>query len=132
MDTNLILTTISIATTSIVGVILYKQIKSQKEIIEKYKEYIETIDVKKFNEYVEIIEKTNETKLEHEQFKHKIEFEKYDEKKMKLYSRDCTELTRLVCYFFNKNDSLTREEKLAFISKALPSTGHVVSKFIKE
>ncbi len=47
MDTALILSIISIVTTSIVGRILYKQIKSQTDLINHYKGYAEAIDPKK-------------------------------------------------------------------------------------
>ena len=47
MDTTLIISALSIVTTSVVGIFLYRQIKSQTELINHYKGYVEAIDPKR-------------------------------------------------------------------------------------
>lgn len=53
MDYPLIVSLISIATTSIVGIILSNQIRSQKEIITNLNKYIETVDWEYVKNYYE-------------------------------------------------------------------------------
>ncbi len=53
-----ILSIISIAVTAIVGIILYRQIKSQQQIIGQYKDLLQTLDLNKIKEFHELDKKS--------------------------------------------------------------------------
>lgn len=58
MGNNELISLLSLATTCIVGIILYRQIKSQKEIIQNLKTYSEIIDIEKIKKMVEFQHQT--------------------------------------------------------------------------
>lgn len=131
MDTNLILAIISIATTSIVGIILYRQIKSQKEIIQNYRTYIETLDIDRFKKYIETAESLSQKKILIEKENYEIETERFKSKTAEKYAKQSTEMAMLIAYFFNTNSKATKDEKLELLKKALPLTHETVSLIIK-
>ena len=131
MEPSIYLPALSILANVAVGFILYRQIKSQKEIIENYKTYIETLDIKRFKDYIETAESLNEKKLIIESEKMQIDLESYKDKSARKYAAQSTELTMLIAYFINSNKDVKKEEKLDFIRYSLPLTGHILSKIIK-
>lgn len=130
LDFNQILTLISIGSTLVVGYILSHQIKSQKQLIEQYKLYIETLDIKKFKDYINTMDDLNEKKIKAEIEKKEIEMKQFKEKNANKYAAQATELTRLISYFMNSSEA-SRENKIEFLKEALPLTFSTVSLAIK-
>jgi hypothetical protein len=58
MEINEVVSLLSFVTTCIVGIILYRQIQSQKQIIQNLKTYSEIIDVEKIKKLVEFQHQT--------------------------------------------------------------------------
>jgi len=58
MEINEVVSLLSVVTTCIVGIILYRQIQSQKQIIQNLKTYSEIIDIEKIKKLVEFQHQT--------------------------------------------------------------------------
>jgi hypothetical protein len=121
MTIESVLTIVSCCISGLVGIVLYRQIKSQKEVIDSYKNYIQTLDINKFREYVSVIEDIGEKRIIAERINLIIEKEQNKDKLIEHYERYISELAQFLVFSVNKMP-IDYVEKIDLIKSAFPLT----------
>ena len=122
MDISIIITIIDIVALVFVGYVLHNQVQSQKDVINLYRDYISTLDIKRFREYSQSVDELSKKQLAVDKVTIELSNAREKNEYAKKYAKFSNEMSTLIVYLMNGVDGMSKEQKEDFIKEALPNT----------